>query len=342
MCNIASFFKRTIKRIIPKAIYEKLKHSRKLHELKQYYKWQFTLFSRFSAIPGGNEGIKQLTCQLQYHSHEIEKGLSHNNFRAGFGQRAITELTHSMRLWMQHNYPMDAFAMREALGVLKAYEDKHAKIGSTLPLFYHSLIAGFEQAICNADTDHCGASLFTYKPNDPHRTYKAVLEDRCSLRDYSEEPVDLDALIEAGQLAMRAPSVCNRQSVRLYVSTNPDVIHSVMSIQAGMHGYKEPPAVMIITSTLTSFIDPTERNEPWVDGGLFSMALLGALEAQGLAACPLNAMFERRRENAIRQALPIPPDEVLIMFVAVGHKPEKTLHPMSTRRDWHDIITILK
>lgn len=51
---------------------------------------------------------------------------------------------------------------------------------------------------------------------------------------------------------------------------------------------------------------PQEHNEGFVDGGLFGMSLLLALEKQVLAACPLNTMFRLKAEKVTRRLLGIP------------------------------------
>ena len=60
-----------------------------------------------------------------------------------------------------------------------------------------------------------------------------------------------------------------------------------LKIQGGFLGYAMPPVLLLVTSDIRAFMNNGERNEPFVDGGLFSMSLLYALEAYGLAACPL-------------------------------------------------------
>lgn len=81
-----------------------------------------------------------------------------------------------------------------------------------------------------------------------------------------------------------------------------------------------------------------ERNEPFVDGGLFSMSLLYALEAYGLAACPLNAMFSLSQDRQTRALLNIPDYELPVMYIAVGNFPESVPVCRSTRRDPKAIV----
>lgn len=83
-----------------------------------------------------------------------------------------------------------------------------------------------------------------------------------------------------------------------------------------------PPVLLLVTSDIRAFMNYGERNEPFVDGGLFSMSLLYALEAYGLAACPLNAMFNLAQDRQTRELLNMPDYEFPVMYIAVGNFPE--------------------
>ena len=82
-----------------------------------------------------------------------------------------------------------------------------------------------------------------------------------------------------------------------------------------------------------SFVSVEERNEPYIDGGLFAMAFLTALECESLAACPLNTMMREKQEHEIRKLLGVPDYETLIAFVAIGNFPESIESPVSFRYD---------
>lgn len=302
---------------------------------------QWNQFMKTAAFPK-NSGKSQIEARMQYHTHEIEKGLSHKDFRAGFGKNALTQLFIALSQWDGAGYSWQEFVPQHALAVVKAYREKHEQLGVELPFFFRQSENRFNSLLSSIEVSDSGVAEYTHQQRHGLRSYSQVLEERVSLRDYSSEPVDVSLLEGAGKIAMRAPSVCNRQSPRLYVIQNQNKLRRSMEIQAGMYGYEKPPALLLITARVSSFLDATERNEPYVDGGLFSMALLGALEEADLAACPLNTMFDRKREKAIRELLDIPEDEVLIMFVAVGHKLERALHPQSARRPINDIMTFVK
>lgn len=69
-----------------------------------------------------------------------------------------------------------------------------------------------------------------------------------------------------------------------------------------------------------------------MDDGLFSMSLLYALEAYGLAACPLNAMFNSTQNCQTRELLNMPDYEFPVMYIAVGNFPASVSVCRSIRR----------
>lgn len=95
---------------------------------------------------------------------------------------------------------------------------------------------------------------------------------------------------------------------------DPEKIATALKIQGGFNGYGMPPVLLLITSDIRAFMNNGERNEPFVDGGLFSMSLLYALEAYGLAACPLNAMFSLSQDRQTRALLHIPDYELPVIY----------------------------
>src|SRR5690606_31318797 len=70
-------------------------------------------------------------------------------------------------------------------------------------------------------------------PSDPGKYF----ELRRSVRQFSDHPVSRELIIEAIRLARLCPSVCNRQTVKVYVYTNPDKRAEVLSFQDGNAGF---------------------------------------------------------------------------------------------------------
>ena len=180
------------------------------------------------------------------------------------------------------------------------------------------------------------------KANNSLLPYAQLNEHRHSVREFSDEPVDVNLIEQAIDMAMRTPSVCNRQPTRVHLILNPEIITKALAIQGGVGGYAAPPALILITSDLRSFITSYERNEGFTDGGLFGMSLLLSLESLGLASCPLNTMFTAKADKDTRKLLNLPDNEVPVMYIEVGNFLEETRTCASIRYTGNQITTVIK
>jgi nitroreductase len=93
-----------------------------------------------------------------------------------------------------------------------------------------------------------------------------------------------------------------------------------------------------VTSDLRHFMNIGERNQGWIDGGMFSMQLLLALHAEGLGACPLNWSTDYKEDERFRAISVIPDHEIIMMFIAVGHLPDEFKIAQSARRPLSEIL----
>jgi nitroreductase len=135
----------------------------------------------------------------------------------------------------------------------------------------------------------------------------------------------------AVEIAMQSPSVCNRQAARVHQFEDPAVIKAVLDLQGGFSGYEMPPRLLLVSADLDAFLFATERNQAFVDGGLFMMSLLLGLTEVGLGSCSLNTAMGTKKEAGIRALIDIPDHEVFISFIAVGHYSADVLVPRSKR-----------
>ncbi len=93
-----------------------------------------------------------------------------------------------------------------------------------------------------------------------------------------------------------------------------------------------PEVLLTITVSNNTYLSPVERNQAFVDGGLFSMSVLYGLEHEGLAAVPLNAMMYYSDQKAVRELLDIDDSEMITMFIAVGAFMDESVVPISDRK----------
>lgn len=334
-----------IKQHLPVGIFERVKRifngslALKVAVLKEASRFN-KYYARYES-----KDVVQIAARLTFFTHQIEKGLSHQNFRYGFGHRPLQYLAELLPRYIAVNssYGHDIVYL-SALAALHEYVTKHDGHNSDIEYVRQLFTPQLWEAILQSTTD-CGGSITVTaesKRNNQTKTYTELAEGRHSIREYADTPVSYDELKPALQNAMRTPSVCNRQPARVHVIFNHAIIEEALKIQGGFNGYPTPSVLILITADNRVFMSQQEHNEGYIDGGLFGMSLLLALEEQQLAACPLNTMFRSRSEKRTRRLLHIPDYENLVMYIAVGHFPEEAKTCHSARKSFKDITTCVE
>lgn len=330
----------TAKNYLPRPVLEKLKEIRNYgRSIYLFRKDKQRFLKNFSQKNAVDE--EQIKARLLFFSHSIEKGLSRENLRYGFGKTVVPELYKLIKIYNEHDYDTYNSIYLNALSVLNQYIKIHEEceydIASILDKeeFKKNYLT-YDFKIGGAKTVFCPSRM-----ENKARNFKELAVNRHSVRDYQEAVVDLQKIQEAIEIASKSPSVCNRQSSRVHVIHDRSLIKEALKIQGGFNGYDCPPCLLLITTDTRYFIDVTERNQIYIDGGLFSMSLLYALEYECLAACALNTMFDPKRETATRQLLGIDDSENLIMYITVGNFKEVYKVPKSHRISVDEITSYL-
>lgn len=284
-------------------------------------------------------GDSQLKARILAKAHSIEKGLSMPSVRPFFGQDALKELCARMADYTQRGLDVADPVYAKGRYAIAAYLDLHARLGQTLPENLAFIVPFAEAAIV---PERGGAISRT--ADDVHQAakgdFRQLVLSRHSVRTFSPAPVDRAVLEEAIALAQRSPSVCNRQSNRVYIVEDEATRVRALEIQGGNRGFgQEVGCLLVVTSTLAAFRDSKERNQGFVDGGLFSMTLMFALHHLGLGCCPLNWSAGRQKDRRLRALLGIPDSELVVVLLGVGHLKNEFLVASSPRRDASEVIT---
>lgn len=268
------------------------------------------------------------------HYHGLEKGLSLAEPRVGFGEAKARALADRLDVWARehgHDSVTDA-----AEGSLRAYYAFNRDRGLTMP-WLEDWLRGREDD--GGQGDGGVKVLRRAELQDAVRGVgPAFFESRHSVRDFSADPVPLEVIEAAVDMARHTPSVCNRQGPRAYC------FHDAMEAlrwQPGNAGFGHLASrALVITADLQAFSSPGERHQAYVDGGLFAMSVVYALHALGYGTCMLAWSQERARDDQARAALSIPPSEVIIMMIAVGCIPEQLRVARSWRRPLSEILQL--
>lgn len=308
---IFSVIKKMIKRFIPFGILSRLEYAREFSlDCKRYL--------RNSAPDDGGASIllngRNLEAQLTKDYHRVEKGLALPEPKRPFGASVLNRLDMLI-------------PVAEANGAVGTYVS-YAQSARTALLEWNEGMAVSDDISPVRETTAAGI-------DDVRRFFSS----RHSTRDFDDRAVSLADLIEAVEMAINTPSVCNRQAwlVRLQLDRE-DIVRS-LAFQNGNTGFTENiPALAIVTVDSQLFAGSGERNQGWIEGGLFSMSLVWALHGMGIDSCMLNMSLPNRRTDALRRELGIPDNELVIMMIAIGYGKEGHRVARSPRRNIAEVL----
>lgn len=288
---------------------------------------------------GREAAVARIESDVVRQYHVIEKGLSMPDFRPGFGKDMVQGLVRSLRALQRHPCAdlCDPGQIAAARSVLREYHERHQTIGhdigAILPESCHDLWQ-------DGKPGEGGSRPFTPVSPDDALAFERVVRSRASVRNVDPDRIpERDRIMEAVEIALRAPSVCNRQTARVHIFTGADA-QRALSFQSGNRGFGHKiPMVLIITSDLRYFTGTAERYQGWIDGGMFSMLLLLALHAKGLGAVALNWSVLNDRDGELRTAMSLPDHERVIMLIGCGHPAPGGLVPVSSRRPAGNVVS---
>ncbi|WP_101523471.1 nitroreductase family protein [Nocardioides houyundeii] len=251
--------------------------------------------------------------QLTKDYHRIEKGLSLRQPKRPFAkavdarlQAGITGIPHDAPLADHVATARAALATWNASGVV------------------HDVIAPMQEA------QRVWGGLLTPAGRE---VGEQLLTSRRSVRDFGAGTVNPSLVYDAVRLARFTPSVCNRQAWLVHWYTDPVQVQGILRRQNGNAGFGEHvPSVAIITVDTRLFAGPGERNQRWVDGGMFAANFANALHLNGLATCFLNWSMSNRASTDLRTLAEIPDHEDVITLLAIGTPPDQFRAARSPRR----------
>ena len=165
---------------------------------------------------------------------------------------------------------------------------------------------------------------------------------RRSIREYNNKNVRDADIKRAVELALRTPSACNRQPWKVYYTSEKAKKLSILKHQAGNAGFgEEIPTLVLITADRAAFGSPQERNQHWIDGGMFSANLVLAFHSLGLLSCCLNWAVKPNTDWRLRRLLDLPKCEDIIMMISVGYPNEENISCVSPRKEIQHYLTKL-
>ncbi len=296
-------------------------------------------FIRSAALPGKAFTQRNLAALITIDYHRLEKGLALAAPRPRFGVDVLTRMDRDINAYVARfgrNSLVDT-----AIASLNAYKKFHVQDNHQLPVeFPNKLVEEYPDTDSKTKaggTKHICTPEVMLSEDDA----KQLFQTRHSIRQFVHRPVAVETIRLAVACALHTPSVCNRQTWELYYVDDREVIDDVLSFQNGNRGFGHSAAgVFLVTVDLERFVSVEERNQGWIDGGMFAMSLIWALHSLGVASCALNWSTNRHRDRKFRDAMQLPESLSIIMMIAVGYPPAELVVAYSKKRAVDDVLHV--
>lgn len=334
--------RKTIKKMLPDVFVLKIRQVLNKLRLYRLYSFDKKRYEQAAYNLNNNWSLNNLRSKITLHYHSIEKGLSNPNIRLGFGKNAFNGLFFSMDTFIEKGYPIEDDRFQQGITVIQAYIRYHkennfsvepieSKLKEYLPYDLNIEATGGYNVIYKVD-------LKDYK----EMNFEELATFRYSIRDFGPELIDDIEINNAIQIATKTPSVCNRQAHKVYRIKDEKILKIVHQMQGGLTTHGENlNEILLITSNREFMSGPHERNQTYIDGGMFLMSLVYGLTYNNIASCVLNANFMIDKEKAMRSLLNISYAEDLIAFVAIGSFKDENKIAKSPRDKYNKITKII-
>jgi nitroreductase len=273
--------------------------------------------------------------------HSIEKGLSIESPRPGFGRDKLKKIMSYVDGLKSSPSAYHKELCGVALGALRGYLDFSAESG-----YYDENCEEIKSFIaknsCNLEERPGGVvRLAKDELRVDLSSAEKLFKTRHSIRDFSDEDVDDALLKKALKLAQAAPSACNRQAVRAYV-LGKEKTAELAERMSGVGGFADKAKRLIMITGKVSSYRPDETNQFIVSASIYAAYLTLSLHACGLASCVVQRPVVWSKEwDKDRRAYSIPEDEQLVLMLAVGCLKDEFRAPVSYRFENDEMIRFL-
>lgn len=278
------------------------------------------------------ESVDKSRANIMLVMHALEKGISFTVKKESYGRDKAIDLVHKLERHISQ-YGVDDQVV-SATNILAEYlKDPHSTKDSNcrekIRIFLseraqliHENIGGAKPVVC----PELGVS---------YEQLYDVFSKRVSVRNFSDKPLSNEEIEKAIRLAELTPTACNRQACRVHIIKSKTIIEEILQNQLGDQGWcSNADTLFIVTTISTYFGNVYERQQPYIDGGLFAMNLDMALHIQGIASCFKMYIRSPKFDRVVKIIANINENEIPIVLIFAGHyKEEITYSPLSKRNN---------
>jgi hypothetical protein len=303
-----------------------------LYDLTRFVKYSNIEYREF-------ENTDKLIAKIVSLYHVVEKGLSLEHPRTGFGMPRIEMLVRCISIYSRR-VPESGWNIHvvSAIWVLDEYLRFNQKRNLSIPLLEtflskHSDFLGSNVSKGGTKKIDIDAITCAEPPS-----FDSVVAFRSSIRHFGTEKLEISSVDSAIALSQNSPSTCNRQSTRILRTSDRESIEKVLLLQKGANGFSEGITCLLIVCTdLACYQGDGDRHSGIIDASLFGMTLIHSLTRFRIASIPLNWSKSYSEDIKLRKLINIPNSYNVLFLIGLGSFKEGIQVPVSTKSDIMDI-----
>ena len=287
-----------------------------------------------------------ISSELLFQYHKLEKGLVMPGPKRMFGLAPARATMALINKWQKTEVVNEKDSIyRGAIGTLQSYYDRIVALNlDTNNAITDELKDFLSRYNCERSTYNtpCELTQLGNTETNYSEKFSLLMNARRSVRTFSDNRVAIETLENVVRISQLSPSACNRQPVKVTIVSDPEIKKKLLSHQNGNAGFGHlAPHIAVISTDASCFFGATERHEPYIDGGLFSMSFILALKSHNISSCCLNWCVKPKTDKAVHKLLELDSSLRIIMLIAIGYAPEETAVPRSPRRDLDDVSRVI-
>lgn len=300
--------------------------------------YDFLRFFKFGGWRKRNSHKDERNYYVMFLYHKVEKSLSFKNRNPKSGWNDILELANIVAY--AHNsgdYGYHDIAAKQVIDKFLALPEN---VIDSRTLKVKEIVSDidFQSKDQHGSLSKTIDQLQMGRLNNPENFFFS----RFSLREFSAKIIDTETINKGINLARKTPSVCNRQHWHTYHTSTPEIRDLVLELQNGNRGFGHKiPNILIITSDQKAFFTTNEKNQGWIDGGMYLMSLIYAYHSLGISSCALNWAQTPAMDKKLRKTLNIKDNHSIISVLALGYPNEENIVCASSRLPTENFITEL-
>lgn len=295
----------------------------------------YKLYNKYSIVFRKNNFLnKEAALILDYHS--IEKGMLFKEMKCGFAPYRIKKL-HKALQDPEIIENVSRSQVKVAYQIMCKYYELHKNKNYEIEDIFSKEQYEKYKSILNNNYSSSFEGILNWTKE---KFYKHNSEDffhfaksRKSVREFTGNIISHKILENVVELANTAPSVCNRQASNVYLLEDKILIDNVLKIQGGFNGYTENVnQLLIVTNDRKFYYTVGERNQLYIDGGVYLMNLLYSLHFYRVGNCPANWGKTTKDEQKLKNFITIPESQKIICMIPIGEIKNSFRTTLSKRR----------